>query len=391
MALAKGCITCFENVIYVKNFEEHSALYSFNFLDNFLHLDVQHRQHTTKTTQAFLYHHHHNIVMNFTLDMDPIVYSQQHLNPLPRHYQGNDPKEFAYQCFVDWKDEHPYRELSEFLVVIQAVNHAAHWLQADIMEHIKLQATLRALNTAILAKRKLPEYTQKLFSEYTQSRYPRPTQRLTLISQENYFQEIATAASQQHNTHILTLRTSLAATKTRIRAIKEERFRSPLLELIYRTILGDNKLLHAECPTSNNLSTLRILAWALENLSCAIYLAIEEINASYMADMCRLSRALAPRVARLVEKLRIELSQGESHLLASGAFVQKMVSAQALLTRFVEGHEEEEDRGQDDEDEKYLTQIVKYWSRWDRDGYAQRDFKAVWSLVSRRECIVWQR
>ena len=179
--------------------------------------------------------------MNFTPEMDSIVYSQQHLDPLPRHYQGNDPKEFAYQCFVDWKDEHPSGDLSEYLVVIQAVNHAAHWVRADITEHIKLQATLRALNAAIFAKRKLPEYTRKFFAEYTQYLYPRPTRRLTLVNHENYFREIAAITSSQHNAHILNLRTSLAATKVKIRAIKEERFRTPLLEMIYDTILGDHK------------------------------------------------------------------------------------------------------------------------------------------------------
>ena len=317
--------------------------------------------------------------------MDSLVFSQQYLNPLPRHYQGNDPKELAYQLFVDWKDMHPSGEILEFLAVMQAANHAAHWLQADIAEHFKLKSTLRALNTTIMSKHEWLEI-QRIFCSKPSSTDARPFEN---------------AAIKNYNMQISKLRASLTAIKRNIRAIKEERYRSPLVEQVYRTLLSGRDLFHAESQ-NNNLCALRILAWAVEKLTCAIYLSLEAENEAYLANMCRLSHALAPKVARLIALEKRRQRATSEPVLTS--FVKKLIYGQGLLERLIEGRKgdleapvpnpkdgpevgAEHDHG----DDEYLGRIVRYWSRWDREGYAYRDFKLIWSFVSQRECVVWQR
>ena len=346
--------------------------------------------------------------------MNTIKFSQQHLNPLPQYYQGSDILELAHQCFIDWKDVHQYGELHEFLAQVQAINHAAHWLQADITAHAELKHTLHTLNKTIISKNKMLRMCQH------------PSRRGSAFAFAA--EELINDAEGQ----ISVLQARRAKTKATIRAIKEQRYRSSMIEIAYRILSSGHDFLGPDNDNyydNSEMTALQPNFWAVEQLTRLIFLAVEAEMEGYIKNMSRLSRDLASKLAMKMavaeERLRLQQEQEQSesddgenettvHNNNNNDFLSRLQQDQQLLTRLIEtkgGLNQPSAQTQPDstmetpntvseikveidepwQRKKYLGQIARYWSRWDVDGYAEREFKLVWEFVAGRRCVVWSR
>ena len=345
--------------------------------------------------------------------MDALSFSQRRVKPLPTYYQGNDARELAYQCFVDWEEAHHYGEVHEFLAQVRAINHAAHWLQVDITVHAKLKHTLQTLNKNILSKSKMLKMCQ----------HPSRKGSAFVLAAE----QLVNAAIPR----IAQLRAQLATIKATIGAVKAERYRSPMVETAYRILssghdfLGPNSNSSSSSSSSSNMAALQPVIWAVEQLTCLIFLALEAEIETYKTNMSRLSRDLAPKLAAKLAAANEKQQQQQcdhdhsSSMIkkdtTSNDFLENLQYQQSLLERLfgtnvtgpedaqAQQHSKDSSVGDSDtgtgskagseqgEQQNYLGQIVRYWSRWDLDGYAQRDFRMVWEFVAGRKCVVWSR
>ena len=307
-------------------------------------------------------------------------FSRPGQHPLPQSYQGDDPRELAYQCFVDWDELHRSGDLAEYAGVLQAVNHASHWLKVDTADHLKLEATITAIKQANQAKAKWFAVKQ-IFSRMG---YSSDIQRLTSVAFPHY------------DGVLETLKASLFSIRGKVYSTIVNRHYDPFVKQIYSQLLGPETLIDALDPASHiDLAYLHIHTSTLEKLSCAMYLAVDAEMKTYHANMGRLLRDFRPKLIALMEAyVHPEWPQSLRDLMRAYWSIVRLVAGPdvnevdvGMLSSNIINNTD----GDHGDKDVYLGQIVRYWSRWDRKGTAQDRFKEAWSLVAERRCVVWQR